>query len=137
MRFLLDTNIVCEATSRQPSARVLAWCEDHLGDCALSVVTLGEIWKGIHLLPAGKRRTALATWASGIEHDFPDRILPLDSIAMKEWGRIYAEQQSAGFNMTVLDSLIAATAAVHGLVVATRNTADFPPSVRTTNPWTR
>ncbi|MCP5544429.1 MAG: type II toxin-antitoxin system VapC family toxin [Akkermansiaceae bacterium] len=135
MRFLLDTNVVCEATSRQPSPQVLAWCAEHIADCALSAITLGEIWKGIHLLPAGKRRNSLATWASGIESDFPDRILPLDPAMMKEWGKLYAKHQAAGFNMTVLDSLIAATAVAHGLTVATRNTSDFPSDLRTINPW--
>jgi len=133
--YLLDTNVVCEATSKQPNPRVLAWCTKHAARSVLSCVTLGEIWKGIHLMPEGRRRASLAAWAAGIERDFSDVILPLESKTLKVWGQFYAMHESHGLNMSVLDSLIAATALVHGLTIATRNLADFPPDVRTLNPW--
>lgn len=135
MTYLLDTNVLCETTAKRPDPSVVAWGEAHADDCCLSCVTLGEIWKGIHLLPEGKRKQAVSAWVSGIENDFSDRVLTLDGRILKEWGRLYAKHEAKGFNMGILDSLLAATALVHGLTVATRNTADFPPEVLTINPW--
>ena len=133
--YLLDTNVVCEATAKHPNPRVLAWCSKHSEQSVLSCVTLGEIWKGIHLMPEGRRRASLAAWAAGIERDFSDVTLPLDAQTLKLWGQFYARHEAKGFNMSVLDSLIAATALAHGLTIATRNLADFPPDVKTLNPW--
>jgi len=133
--YLLDTNVVCEATGKQPDPQVLAWCARHAEQCVLSCVTLGEIWKGIHLMPEGKRRASIAAWAAGIERDFADTTLALDSNTLKIWGQFYAKHEADGLNMSVLDSLIAATALAHGLTIATRNLADFPPDVKTINPW--
>lgn len=135
MTYLLDTNVICEATAKVPDSRVLAWSESHADECCLSCVSLGEIWKGIHLLPEGKRKQAISLWASGIENDFSDRVLDLDAEILKAWGRLYARHEAKGFNMGILDSLLAATALVHELIVVTRNTADFPREVKTVNPW--
>ena len=135
MTYLLDTNVLCEATARQPDPRVLAWCESNASECCLSCITLGEIWKGIHLLPEGKRKTAIRAWAEGIERDFSDVCLPLDPSTLKVWGMLYAKHEANGLNLGVLDSLIAATALARDLVVVTRNTADFPPGVKTLDPW--
>jgi predicted nucleic acid-binding protein len=135
MTYLLDTNVVCETTAKQPNTRVLAWCELNAEQCCLSCVSLGEIWKGIYLLPDGKRKQSLSAWAAGIERDFSDRLIDLDIKVLKAWGRLYAEHEGKGFNMGILDSLLAATALVHDLSIATRNTQDFPREVRTVNPW--
>lgn len=135
MRYLLDTNVVCEATAKHPEARVLAWIEAHAHECFLSGVSLGEIWKGLHRLPEGKRKRGLVQWAEGLESDFAEQVLGLDAITFKAWGKLYAKSEAEGFNMDVMDSLIAATAQVNQLVVVTRNTADFPADVKTLNPW--
>lgn len=135
MKFLLDTNVVCEATARHPATTVLAWIETHAHECFLSSVSLGEIWKGLHRLPEGKRKRELVRWADGLESDFTDQILGLDAITLKSWGKLYAKNEAKGFNMDVMDCLIAASALVHHLTVVTRNTADFPPDVKTFNPW--
>jgi len=135
MKYLLDTNVVCEGTARHPEARVLAWIEAHAHECFLSSVSLGEIWKGLHRLPEGKRKRGLARWAEGLESDFTEQILGLDTMTLKSWAKLYAKHEAKGFNMDVMDSLIAATALVHQLTVVTRNTADFPPDVKTFNPW--
>ncbi|MBP6783952.1 MAG: type II toxin-antitoxin system VapC family toxin [Verrucomicrobiales bacterium] len=135
MNYLLDTNVVCEATARQPEAGVLAWIEAHADDCFLSSVTLGEIWKGLHRLPEGKRKRGLEQWAEALEGDFAEQVLGLDTVTLKCWGTLYAKHEAKGFNMDVMDSLIAATALVHQLIVVTRNTADFPDDVKTFNPW--
>lgn len=135
MKYLLDTNVVCEATGKHPEATVSAWIETHAHECFLSSVSLGEIWKGLHRLPEGKRKRALVQWAESLENDFIEQILGLDTTILKSWGRLYAKNEAIGFNMDVMDSLIAATALVHRLTVVTRNTADFPADVRTLNPW--
>jgi predicted nucleic acid-binding protein len=135
MKYLLDTNVLCEATSRHPEATVLAWIENHAHECFLSSISLGEIWKGLHRLPEGKRKRALVHWADNLESDFSGQILGLDTTTLKSWGELYARHEARGFNMDVLDSLIAATALVNQLTVVTRNIADFPPDVKTLNPW--
>jgi toxin FitB len=135
MTYLLDTNVVCEATARQPDPKVLAWCTAHVSECCLSCVTMGEIWKGIQLLPDGKRKKSYATWALNIERDHAASRLTLDISVLKEWGKLCGKHQAKGLNLGVLDSLIAATAIVHDLTVVTRNTGDFPPEVKTLNPW--
>lgn len=135
MKYLLDTNVVCEATARNPETTVMAWIETHAHECFLSSVSLGEICKGLHRLPEGKRKRGLVQWADGLESDFAEQILGLDTSTLKSWGKLYAKHEAKGFNMDVLDSLIAATALVHHLTVVTRNTADFPADVKTINPW--
>lgn len=135
MTYLLDTNVASHAMSKQRDPKVLKWYFDHEDECCISCVTLGEIWKGIHLMPEGKRRTSLAVWATRIERDFGQACLPLDTETLKAWGKLYATHEAKGRNLGVVDSLIAATALVHGLVIATRNTKDFPGEVKTLNPW--
>ncbi len=135
MTYLLDTNVICEATAKKPDTKVLEWSEAHANECCLSCVTLGEVWKGIHLLPEGRRKQAISQWATGIESDFAERIIDLDAEVLKVWGKLYAKHEAKGFNMGIIDSLLAATALVHELVVATRNAGDFPKDVKTVNPW--
>jgi predicted nucleic acid-binding protein len=135
MKYLLDTHVVCEATGKHPEATVLSWIEAHAHECFLSSVSLGEIWKGLHRLPEGKRKRGLVQWAEGLENAFSDQILGLDTTILKFWGKLYAKNEAIGFNMDVMDGLMAATALVHRLTVVTRNTADFPADVRTLNPW--
>lgn len=135
MKYLLDTNVVCDATAKQPASTVLAWIETHAHECFLSSVSLGEIWKGLHRLPEGKRKRGRVQWADGLENDFAEQILGLDTITLKSWGKLYAMHEAKGFNLDVMDILIAATALVHQLTVVTRNTADFPAEVKTYNPF--
>lgn len=135
VRYLLDTNALCEATAKNPEGSVLTWIDTHAQECALSCVSLGEIWKGLHRMPEGKRKRALTRWADELESEFSEQILGLDTLILKIWGRLYAKHEAKGFNMDVMDSLIAASALAHGLIVVTRNTADFPGDVKTLNPW--
>ncbi len=135
MRFLLDTNILSESMSKAPDPKVLAWVESHTEECALSALSLGEIWKGIHLLPAGKGKAALARWADGLVEDFSGVTLPLDTDVLRVWAKLCAKHEGKGSNLGVMDSLIAATAIFHGLTLVTRNTKYFPPEVPVLNPW--
>jgi predicted nucleic acid-binding protein len=135
MIYLLDTNVVCESMARQPEPKVLKWCESHFEKSYLSCVTIGEIWKGISLLPEGKRKKVYASWVAEIEQDYAHVSLPLDTSVLKVWGKLCGKHQANGNNLGIIDSLIAATAITHGLILATRNTKDFPREVKTFNPW--
>jgi toxin FitB len=135
MPYLLDTNVICEATAKLADPQVLGWIEAHTAECFLSCLTLAEIWKGLHRLPEGKRKRALTQWAENLEADFAAQTLGLDRTTLQFWGRLYAAEEAAGRNRDVFDSLLAATALQHRLIVVTRNTADFPAPVKTLNPW--
>jgi predicted nucleic acid-binding protein len=135
MEFLLDTNVMRETASKAPDPKVLAWIEEHTDGCAISALSLGEIWKGIHLLPSGKRKAALTRWADGVAVDFNSVTLDLDPDVLRVWAKLCAKHEAKGNNLGVMDSLIAATAIFHGLTLATRNTKHFPPEVPVVNPW--
>jgi predicted nucleic acid-binding protein len=94
-------------------------------DIFISAVTLGEIAKGVALLPDGRRRREFASWLLGLERQFEDRILPVDLEVGRVWGELTARAQSQGVQVPAVDGLIAATAIRHGLHVMTRNTRDF------------
>ena len=103
----------------------------------LSVLTIGEIRKGIETLPESNKKVRLTLWLNTLLEDYNDRILPLDISIAEKWGVIQAHAETAGTPMTTIDGLLAATASVHQLVVVTRNTSDFEPSqVSFCNPWT-
>jgi toxin FitB len=135
MRYLLDTNVICEATAKAPDPHVLEWLEENSDESALSALTLGEIWKGLHMMPMGKRRDSISSWAEGLETDFKDVILPIELDTLKVWAKFYAGNESKGLNLVLIDSLLSATALTFGLTVVTRNTRDFPPEIPTLNPW--
>jgi len=102
----------------------------------LSVITLGEIGKGIALLPDSRRQHELSAWFAHIEHDYSDRLLPVDAETTTIWGNITAKAQLDGFVIHASDGLIAATALQHGLHLMTRNVKDFEPAhVMLINPW--
>lgn len=133
MSFLLDTNVVSEIR-RSRDQHVRAWIEDvQDADLYLSVLTLGEIRKGIELLRGRDPAQAevFANWLAELHARFADRILAIDARVAEEWGRL-----NAAASRNTVDSLIAATARVHGLAVVTRNTSDFDGcGVPLLNPW--
>jgi predicted nucleic acid-binding protein len=134
---LLDTCVVSELQGPQSEARVRA-CIDTFEDSEIfvSVITIGEVVKGIELLPSGRRRRELATWKLGLERHFSDRILPLDSEIVHRWGELSASIHRQGYTIGAEDGLIAATAIRHGLQVLTRNTRHFSATgVQLINPW--
>ena len=135
MKFLLDTNVISEGVAKAPDAKVLVWLETHTNECALSSLSLGEIWKGIHLLPTGKRKTNLLRWADGVASDFRSVTLDLDRDVVRVWAKLCAKHEAKGNNLCVMDSLLAATAIFHGLTLVTRNTKHFPPEVLVLNSW--
>lgn len=95
-----------------------------------------EMLKGIHLMDRGKRRQEIERWYQRIERWAAGRILPVDSAVSHTWALFYAKHQRAGRKLPVMDTLIAATALQHQLILIIRNTDDFPDDVPIFNPWT-
>lgn len=137
MKYLLDTCVLSELRRPRPDAGVVEW----LGQVAesrlyLSVLTLGKIQQGTARLADGPRRQVQLWLETELVTRFAGRILPVDVEAALEWGLQRGEQQRAGQLLPVVDCLLAATAAVHHLVVVTRNVRDFERfPVRVLNPW--
>lgn len=136
--FLLDTNLVSELIKPQPELRVQKWIDSADESLLyLSVLTLGEIRKGIALLSSAPRRLALEAWLKNdLAVRFSGRILPVDQEVADRWGWISATALGAKSVLPVIDGLLAATALHHNLTFVTRNTKDVSVSgVATFNPW--
>lgn len=134
---LLDTNVVSEIYKPRPNPAVLAFY-DSLPENAIliSVMTLGEISKGIERLDAGQRRSQLIIWRNTIEENYAERILPVDAEVAEVWGELTARARKQHVDLPVVDGLIAATAIRHGLHVVTRNVDDFKiTGTLLFNPW--
>ena len=136
--FLLDTNCISELVSKKSEPRVLDWFEaTDEGLLYLSVLTLGEIRKGIALLAQGKRRTRLETWLEvELKARFAGRVLSVDSTVADRWGLLAAEAKRKGTPLAVIDGLLAATALQFNLTIVSRNDGDFKSTqVAVLNPW--
>ena len=134
--FLLDTNIISELVKARPEPRVTAWIENIDESLLyLSVLTLGEIRKGITSLGDGARRVSLEAWLDGdLALRFSDRILSIDLDVADRWGRIAGNTRKKP--LPVIDGLLAATALHYDLTLVTRNIADITGSgVAVFNPW--
>ena len=136
--YLLDTNCISELVRIKPEPSVMMWVE--ATDEALlhlSVLTLGEIRKGLAGLPHGRRRTHLETWLEvELRARFAGRILPIDAAVADRWGLLAASAKGEGKTLSIIDGLLAATALHHNLAVVTRNVSDFASTqVQVLNPW--
>ncbi len=136
--YLLDTNVLSEGVKLRPDVKVKAWVEatdEQLFH--ISVLTLGEIRKGIESLPSSSRRAALESW---LMHDLvvrlAGRILQVDQEVADRWGRLAGKARAENRPLPVVDGLLAATALHHNLTLVTRNTRDvLPTGVPVFNPW--
>lgn len=136
--YLVDTNIPSELTREKPDARVAAFLRNAGKDAVfLSVMTIGEICKGIAGLPAGQRRTALQDWLDiEVRSWFAGRILPVTEPIAERWGHLAAIAKQQGLTLAVVDGVIAATALHHDLILVTRNVKDFAGlDIDISNPW--
>ncbi len=136
--FLLDTNIIFELVKPKPERKVTTWIESTDENLLfLSVLTLGEIRKGIASLRDASRRVVLEAWLdSDLVLRFAERILPIDRAVADRWGRLAADAAAAKSPLPVIDGLLAATALDQNLTLVTRNTKDIAvTSVSVFNPW--
>ncbi|TAE31908.1 MAG: type II toxin-antitoxin system VapC family toxin [Alphaproteobacteria bacterium] len=136
-KMLIDTCVLSELYKAQPLDSVVTAFEAlHDNDIYLSVITMGELRKGISLLPQGKRQSDLLGWFDGMCQQFRLQILSIDSMIACLWGEITALAQKNGVSLPIADGLIAATALHHGLTIMTRNVKDFSATpVSLYNPW--
>jgi predicted nucleic acid-binding protein len=136
--YLLDTNVISELVRPSPDANVVAWVRaaDETS-FYLSVLSFGEIRRGIEQLPQGPRRERLRRWLEiDLTGRFKGRILDIDRHVAEIWGMIMARGASASVRLPTIDTLIAATAERHGMVIATRNLRDFTfAAVAAVDPW--
>lgn len=137
MRALLDTCTLAEVRKPDGNESVKSAVRELPDeDLFLSVLSVGEIVKGIALLASGKKKTALSTWLATLEQQFAERILGLDVETGRIWGELTARAQKKGVIIPASDGLLAATALRHGLHVMTRNTKHFEASgALILDPW--
>ena len=138
MKYLLDTCVILELVRSQPAPVVVEWFRQQSEyDLYLSVLTFGEIEKGIEKAASLDQKKKLALW---VEHDlkqrFENRIIPIDLAVATEWGRVQGSCEKKGQPMPAIDGLIAVSALVYQCIVVTRNTEDMCQSgVGLLNPW--
>jgi predicted nucleic acid-binding protein len=136
---LLDTCVISEPTKKRPSAKVLTWLDvqEELS-LFLSVLTIGELQKGISKLPRSRHRSQLQQWvAQELPRRFTGRILPCDLEVATRWGMMSGEAERAGHPIPVLDGLLAAAAVVGGMTLVTRNTPHMAHTGAVVfDPWT-
>lgn len=138
MKYLLDTCVVSELVKKQPEPKVVAWVDGVPESMLLlSVITIGEIRKGIEKVRDRKRKADLEQWLSSeLLVRFRGQILPLDEEVMLTWGRLLGQLETKGRALPAIDSLIAALARHHRLILVTRNLKDFGGcGIELLNPW--
>jgi toxin FitB len=136
--FLLDTNVVSELIRPRPDSKVTGWIEQTDEVLLfLSVLTLGEIRKGIASQTHASRRAALQSWLEGdLRPRFKGRILPVTDEVAERWGTLAGLAKTRGTPVPIVDALLAATALEHNLTLVTRNAADVSATGATVfNPW--
>jgi len=137
MRYLLDTCTLSEFLKKTSNKNVLKWFRDHAEETQyISVLTIGEIQKGISRLERSKQKAELQVWFESVLARYDGRILPINLETANIWGKLKADIENRGVPLPLIDSLLAATALEHDLTVVTRNEADFSPAnVKVLNIW--
>ena len=138
MSFLIDTNVISEAAKPRPNTKVMAFLHETDEDSLfISVITLGELRRGVALKPDGRAKSVLEAW---LRHDlverFSSRIIDITAPVADIWGELMAEAKRRGIGLHVIDGLLAATARAHNQILVTRNVKDFEAfGLPLLNPW--
>ena len=138
MNYLLDTCVISELIKKSPSLKVVQWVSQvEEANLFISVLTIGEIHKGIEKLPKSKKKDKQHKWVNGdFQERFNKRIINFDLQTATVWGQIQAHSEQLGKALPAIDGQIAATGISYGLTVVTRNAADMEVSgVALLNPW--
>lgn len=138
MKYLLDTCVISEIIRKKPNKNVISWIQNQNEDnLYLSVLTFGEIEKGIEKAPDETRKRNLQLWVEeDLKKRFESRIIPIDLRVSTKWGSIQGAAELLGKPMHAIDGLIAVSGLVHNCIVVTRNTSDMvQSSVELLNPW--
>lgn len=137
MNYLLDTCVISELVKLSPDVNVVGWLSGTPSErLYLSVITVGEIRKGLTKLPDSKRKDLLINWLNSLLEDYQNRIFPINLTVAENWGLLQGKAEKSGMPMSSFDGLIAATAYTHNLVLVTRNVSDFEVSgIPLKNPW--
>src|SRR5574341_159572 len=138
MKYLLDTCVISELVAKGPKPVVIEFVDAlDPDDVYLSVITIGEITKGIENLPRSKRKQELQNWLrEDLLIRFDGKIISLDTDVLLEWGILIARLETSGRTMPAIDSLIAAMVLAHQFTLVTRNVDDFEGTgVAIVNPW--
>ncbi len=137
MNYLLDTCVISELVKPTPDTNVIDWINNTPSErLYLSVITIGEVRKGLTKLPDSKRKDLLTNWLNSLLEDYDNRIYPINLRVTVNWGIIQGKAEKKGTPMASIDSLIAATAYTYNLVLVTRNVRDFEAgNLPLRNPW--
>ena len=137
MNYLLDTCVISELVRPTPDENVINWLNQTPNErLFLSVITIGEIRKGITKLPDSKKKNRLTNWLNTLLENYESRIFPINLTVAESWGIIQAQAEAKGTPLASIDSLIASVALTQNLIIVTRNESNFAASNATIlNPW--
>ncbi|MCK4391089.1 MAG: type II toxin-antitoxin system VapC family toxin [Desulfobacterales bacterium] len=137
MKYLLDTCVISELVKPAPNRNVIDWLNQTPSETVfLTMITIGEVRKGLTKLPDCKRKERLTVWLDTLSREYEERILLICLLVADNWGVIQGDAEKVGTPMSSIDGLLAATAYTHNLTLVTRNESDFAPGkVPMINPW--
>jgi len=137
MQYLLDTCVFAEYTNLRQNRAVTDWVDSQTQESVfISVLTVGEMEKGIIRMPTSRRKTNLEIFLDDLIGRFHDHVLDLTTPTLRRWALLMSDLENRGRILPIIDSLIAATALEHGLTIVTRNEVDFEPTgVKVLNIW--
>lgn len=138
MNYLLDTNVISELIAREPNQKVVDWIDNLDPETVyLSVITIGEIRKGVEKLASSRRKDSLHRWLThNLSARFAGKIVDITTEVMLKWGELTGQLERQGTPMPAIDSLIAASVLTRNLTLVTRNEEDFQHTgIATINPW--
>lgn len=137
MKYLLDTCVISELVKPSPDKKVLKWIKSEPSHSLfLSVITIGEIRKGLSKLPDSDKKERLTLWLNLLIEEYGDRILTIDLTVAENWGEMLGKAEKNGKPIPAIDSLIAAITYTHNMTLVTRNETDFiPANIPVINPW--